>query len=1135
MGSPSTISIDLRSVALKIQEAIGHIEVECRRGGPRCNEENVKLEIERILWDDVWSKLGVEKPVYEKLLGDGASARSYRRADAFYGLTIFEYKAPKVDLARSINERDKALEQMRDYINLALKEQDVQKLIEDIESRDLIPLVFGVITNGRQVIFVEYNVKTGELKVDPHSGTYPFDEIALRKVIVAVTSSWKKRFTAENLASDFGYSAELARRAIKTLYEKLLSPRSEKTKALFDEWRKAVSIAYPKFGEEVMRVAEHYGFRGDVDGDRLFFAIQTYYSIVLKLIAAEIASKFYNTSIAAYLDYLKGIRDPSEFRRAFEYIESGTLFESLGIKNFVERSFFSWYLEEWDDEIEKLLRRIIDKLLEYDVSSVYLNIESARDMLKVLYEELIPRKEVRQKLGIYATPDWLAELIIRESGLSDRLSEPCKVKVLDPGCGTGTFLSLVIQEVGKRAAPSEETLKCVVSNVVGFDIEPLAVLTAKTNYLIALAATGLLNYRRGEIEIPIFMANSLIPIEFEYTIIDSVRVVKVETSVDTFLVPERLVKEGLVATFLDDLREAIDQGLGVNVVAAKYRLSSGELKIVSELYAKLLQLKSQGVDSIWVPVIKSYLTPLAFLGTFDYVVGNPPWLAYRYIADPGYQSIVKRMIKDTYELVTDEHLMTHMELATLFFVRSVDKYLKEGGVIGFVMPRAIFSADQHDAFRGGGFKNVKLGFEKIIDCENVEPLFYVPTCVAIARKGVEAKFPVEGLVVKGRLQERRHKVLPLDEALRSLSIEKVKFHYNRIGDRTFLDTKEVSIAPRRSWYYQHFYQGATIVPQSCWFVDVVDASKPDIVTVASSKRSVGRGKIKETIPPMPVEREFIYGVLTSAEVLPFAHLQPNIAVLPIRSKEGGYEVVTRERALKEGYKHLAKWLEEAERIWNEVRGEKKEKLTVYERLDYQRLLSTQSSKAKYRVVYLTSATYLAACVVNNTPLEVSTRSGPVKINGIIIDATLYRYDTDNEDEAYYLASVFNSSVLDELIKPVQAKGEFGPRHIHKKPLEFPIPRYDLSNTIHRRLSELGEKATQKAYEVLPDILRELGYDAKLKQRGYLEPQEVGRVRSAMREALSDILREIDNLVVELLMTSSKEEAGLSKWLKPKEK
>ncbi len=1123
-------SIDLRLIVQKIREAIGRIEVDCHVGGPRCNEENVKLEIESILWNEVWSKLGVEKPVYERLLGKGVLARSYKRADAFYGLTIFEYKTPKIDLARSAKERGEALRQVSEYISLALKEPDVQNLVETIKFKGLTPLIFGIVTNGKQVVFVEYNVDAGVLRVDPVTGAYPLDEVALRRIVVAVTSSWKKRFTAENLASDFGYRAILAKRAIRKLYEKLVSPKSDKTKVLFNEWGKTVSIAYPKFGEEIRNVADLYGFRGDVDGDRLFFAIQTYYSIVLKLVAAEIASKFYNTSILAYLDYLGKVRDPNEFRRAFERIESGELFASLGIRNFAERSFFSWYLEEWDEEIERLLRDIIAKLSEYDISSVYLSVESARDILKVLYEELIPRKEVRQKLGIYATPDWLAELIIRESGLAEKLSHPCSVRVLDPGCGTGTFLSLAIQEVGKRAKLCEETLKCVTRNIVGFDIEPLAVLTAKTNYLIALAATGSLNYRRGEIEIPIYMANSLLPIEFECTLVDNVQVVKVETSIGAFLIPERLVKEGLVTGFLDDLKEAINLGLGIEKLVAKYKLSSGEFKIVRELYAKILELKNKGVDTIWIPVIKSYLAPLAFLNSFDYIIGNPPWLAYRYLADPRYQSIIKRMIKDVYSLVLDEHLMTHMELATLFFVRSADKYLKDGGIIGFVMPRAIFSADQHDAFRGSKFAGVKIGFKKIVDCEKVEPLFYVPTCVVIAKKGEDTEFPVEGYIVKGKLPEQIHKVLPLDEALKCLSIEKVKFYYNRIGARSFLDTKEVTIKPRRSWYYPYFYQGATIVPQSCWFVDIVDASKPDVVVVQSSKRSTVRGKIRETLPPMPVEREFIYGVLTSAEVLPFAHLPPNIAVLPIRPRGESYELITRELAAKLGYKHLAKWLEEAEKIWDKIRGAKKENL--YNWLDYQRKLTSQSSKAKYRVVYLRSATYLAACIVKNEPIEIEWMKSIVKLNGILVDATLYRYDTDNEDEAFYLVAVFNSSLLDELIKPVQSRGQFGPRDIHKKPLEFPIPKYDHGNDIHRKLSELGRKAAQKVYEILPGILKKFGYDAKLKQRGFLMPQEVGRVRGAIRSEIQELINEIDLLVQTLLaIESSKGLGGLLKYFK----
>jgi len=78
--------------------------------------------------------------------------------------------------------------------------------------------------------------------------------------------------------------------------------------------------------------------------------------------------------------------------------------------------------------------------------------------------------------------------------------------------------------------------------------------------------------------------------------------------------------------------------------------------------------------------------------------------------------------------------MTHMEMATLFFVRSIDLYLRDDGMIGFVMPRAIFSADQHDVFRRGAVTRVRYQFKVIIDCEGVEPLFYVPACAVIAQK-----------------------------------------------------------------------------------------------------------------------------------------------------------------------------------------------------------------------------------------------------------------------------------------------------------------------------------------------------------------------------------------------------------------
>jgi len=175
------------------------------------------------------------------------------------------------------------------------------------------------------------------------------------------------------------------------------------------------------------------------------------------------------------------------------------------------------------------------------------------------------------------------------------------------------------------------------------------------------------------------------------------------------------------------------------------------------------------------------------------------------------------------------------------------------------------------------------------------------------------------------------------------------------------------------------------------------------------------------MPVFPVEKRFIYGVFTSAEVLPFCHLPPNITVLPILPEGSKYRIIRKEEALRPGYTKLAQWLEEVEKIWSEIRGEKEKKMTIYEWLDYQHKLSVQNPRAKYKVAYLTSGTNLVATILD-TGFVLKENS---LLNGVVVGHTLYFYDTDNAEEAYYLVAVLNSSILDELIKPMQSKGAFG--------------------------------------------------------------------------------------------------------------
>ena len=98
-----------------------------------------------------------------------------------------------------------------------------------------------------------------------------------------------------------------------------------------------------------------------------------------------------------------------------------------------------------------------------------------------------------------------------------------------------------------------------------------------------------------------------------------------------------------------------------------------------------------------------------------------------------------------------------------------------------------------------------------------------------------------------------------------------------------------------------------------------------------------------------------------------------------------------------------------------------------------------------------------------------------------------------------MAAVLNAPVIDQKLKPMQARGQWGPRHIHKKVLELPIPQFDSSREEHLKLAELGKACTQKVADWL-----EAGGPGKIRS--------IGKLRSMVREMLAGELEEIDELV-----------------------
>jgi hypothetical protein len=188
------------------------------------------------------------------------------------------------------------------------------------------------------------------------------------------------------------------------------------------------------------------------------------------------------------------------------------------------------------------------------------------------------------------------------------------------------------------------------------------------------------------------------------------------------------------------------------------------------------------------------------------------------------------------------------------------------------------------------------------------------------------------------------------------------------------------------------------------------------------------------------------------------------------------------------YSGLAAWWRKAEEIWLQNRSS--EKRTLLEQIDYLRQLSAQFPIAQLRVVYTKAGNTLAAAMLED-------HLG-------VIGHKLYWAPITNKREALYLIAILNAGVTNQLVKPYQSVGAFGPRDFDKYVWQAPIPGFNPENSLHGRLARLAEEAQTVAQEV------ELGVGESFQ-----------RARRLIRESLSaaGISAALDDAVRELFGTS----------------
>jgi hypothetical protein len=154
-------------------------------------------------------------------------------------------------------------------------------------------------------------------------------------------------------------------------------------------------------------------------------------------------------------------------------------------------------LDNIEDELDVALAHVNNMLETYDFAHV------DRDVWKDVYLFYLPEDE-RRRLGFVPTPDEIVELILDLAGYDKDSEGLCQKKLIDPACGSGTFLVEAMlrlrnhleQKMDCHAAVYEKSLPkwerkrriidLMTNAIHGVDIHPFATFLTTLNLLFQL-------------------------------------------------------------------------------------------------------------------------------------------------------------------------------------------------------------------------------------------------------------------------------------------------------------------------------------------------------------------------------------------------------------------------------------------------------------------------------------------------------------------------------------------------------------------------------------------------------------------------------------------------------------------------
>lgn len=815
---------------------------------------------------------------------------------------------------------------------------------------------------------------------------------------------------------------------IRCFYRKLEDLQSSGD-PLFLMWQNELEFAYGDTGELLSRNSKVdprklwglYGFEHteDVNLSQLLKSIQTFYSILIKFITYNMAQGTESAGKRVVSGSL--VKD----------VLSGNAFRMLHISNFCYEDWYSWVLKYWDADIEECCRKLwICLETENTILSIKGFIRSFRsDILKHIYESVIP-KEIRHALGEYYTPDWLAACTIKNA-LDASGKKSADLRFIDPTCGAGTFLNRVMRIMQAESADGfVEPAK-----VVGFDINALAVLTTKANY-IATIIDQLGAY-----------SNFVIPV-YHYDIINTpVREgddLIIDTNCDFICeIPRALCEEMIQhkdSFCADDLLRALSQ--------------SSRCAGLCERLSAYDPTNQRIIANILLNRIFAFYEKKA-----DVVAGNPPWVNWEYL--PQKYKAKSQHLWPEYGLFNAKGRdlsFSKEDISILITYVVIDRFVKDNGYLSFVLRQAMFKSAQNGVgFRRFRIEKGDIDFRvlQVDDLCGVNPFEGINSrsALVLIKKNEKHVFPVTYHCWAGKehfLKAARDPDATADSVMAFVDVQKmIAFPADKNDPSSIWINSPESVASVIDVFLgNNQYKARTGVftggANAVYWLNVLERNGETV----KIRNIAERAKRKAETVCAEIEPTFVYPLVQGSDISQWTVNTKSYILCPHTSETKMYPV--EESVLKIIAPKTFEYLLGFRDHLNSRKGFAGWEKEIQAQHFYSILRIGEYTFSKYKVAWR----YIAQSFI--TAVITSTYDRFLGEKLYIPNEKIMYVGTDCKEEAYYLCGVLSSSPVKYCVKCYMNPTSISAHVLDK----LNIPKYDHTNDYHQEIAALCEAGHQ---------------------------------------------------------------------------